>query len=141
LGWPDLTGSEHTYLHSEYSVDDVHAFGIFKALRDDKVKELLAGAAFYKATVNLSVPGDVHYAHTHKNLTMLYYANPEWRQEWAGETLFFSDDLSEVVFTSVYKPGRIILFDGGIPHTIRPQSRVAPQHRTTVALFFNAESY
>lgn len=50
--------------------------------------------------------------------------------------LFYnSKDLSKIEFASVYKPGRIILFDGHIPHTIRPQSIKGPKFRFTLSVF------
>jgi len=87
--------------------------------------------------VNLSTPTDCHWAHTHKDHTvLLYYVNKHWKHDWAGETMFFNDDLSEVAYASVYKPGRIIVFDGEIPHSVRPQSSIAPNYRFTLSLFF-----
>ena len=47
------------------------------------------------------------------------------------------DDQSEIAYASVYIPGRIILFDGSIPHAIRPQSVKAPKYRFTLSLFFD----
>jgi hypothetical protein len=144
IGWGDTEESseaQHVYLHSCLSVDELKELGLLKAMREPKLRELLAGAEFSKATINLSIPTDTYFAHPHKNLTLLYYSNIRWQEEWAGETLFYDESVSEIVFASMYKPGRVILFDGSIPHALRPQSRVAPHHRTTVALFFNEERY
>jgi len=144
IGWSDscdLYRCEHVYLHSSMSVDQLKEFGLLKAMKEPGLRELLGKSIFSKATVNLSTPTDVHFAHTHKNTTLLYYPNLHWQEEWAGETLFFNESASEIVFASMYKPGRIILFDGSIPHSIRPQSRIAPHHRMTVSIFFNEEPY
>ena len=35
-----------------------------------------------------------------------------------------------------FTPGRIIIFNGTVPHSIRPQSFNAPQYRFTVSTFF-----
>jgi hypothetical protein len=67
----------------------------------------------------------------------LYYVNLEWRDGWYGETFFYSDDLKDVAFTSLYVPGRILLFDGDIPHAIRPQSVAGPKYRITISTFFD----
>ena len=47
-----------------------------------------------------------------------------------------TNNLKEIAYTSSYIPGRIILFDGSIPHAIRPQSVKAPKFRFTLSLFF-----
>jgi Rps23 Pro-64 3,4-dihydroxylase Tpa1-like proline 4-hydroxylase len=136
----DIHYSEHQYLHSKYSPEDVERFGIVQSIKDEKLLSLITGKEMrphFGAVVNLSIPLDTYFVHSHKNTTMLYYANIRWREDWGGETLFFTEDMSEVVYTSVYKPGRVIVFDGSIPHTIRPQSRYAPQYRFTFALWLN----
>ena len=130
--------SQHKYLCSHYSMDDVKASGLFDAVKGTDVLPLVEGLLLTRAHVNLSTPTDNHWCHDHRGQNvLLYYGNKHWKHEWAGETLFFNDDLSEVVYASVYKPGRIIVFDGEIPHTVRPQSSSAPQYRFTLSLFFN----
>ena len=144
LGWGDQEdphNSQHIYLHSRYTSDDVEKFGILNQIKDEKMLSLIEGKTMdpdVGATVNLSVPTDTYFAHPHRNTTLLYYANPYWKEEWAGETLFFNEDVSEVVYTSIYKPGRVIIFDGSIPHSLRPQSKLAPQYRFTFSLFLDS---
>jgi hypothetical protein len=67
----------------------------------------------------------------------LYYANLEWEQHWHGETLFYSEDLNEIDLAIRYTPGRIVVFDATIPHSIRPQSNVANNYRFTYAMTFD----
>ena len=145
IGWNDQEdphNAAHVYLHSRYSAQDVENYGILKQIKDPKILSLIEGKTLHPtigATINLSTPTDTYFAHPHRNTTLLYYANPSWKEEWAGETLFFNEDVSEVVYTSIYKPGRVIIFDGSIPHSLRPQSKIAPQYRFTTALFFEGE--
>lgn len=54
-----------------------------------------------------------------ENKTMLVYLNPVWDPEWGGETVFFDDDL-DAKYIVQPRPGRVVLFDGRIPHTGRP---------------------
>jgi hypothetical protein len=68
---------------------------------------------------------------------VLYYVNLEWQDGWHGETLFYDESLKNIVFASPYIPGRIVVFDGSIPHTIRPQSYIASHYRFTFALIYN----
>jgi len=64
--------------------------------------------------------------------------NVDWREEWAGETIFY-DESNEIIFCSPYKPGRMIVFDGTIPHTIRPQSIISPNYRFSLTIRFTKE--
>lgn len=143
IGWADqsdIHNSQHLYLHSRYSEKNVESFGIFKNIKNKDALKLIEGKKFDEincGTVNLSVPSDTNFVHTHTNTTVLYYANLYWQEDWAGETLFFNEKKDEVVYTSIYKPGRLIIFDGSIPHTIRPQSQLAPHYRFTFASFLD----
>ena len=88
--------------------------------------------------MNVVKSNDVHYIHHHEGeQVLLYYVNLDWQDGWYGETLFFNpSNIKEVQYTSSFQPGRIILFDGSIPHAIRPQSIKAPKFRFTLSLFF-----
>jgi hypothetical protein len=132
-----VESSQHKYMVSMWSEFDFDRFGLLKAIEGTKAENLVKGKKLLRAHVNMSTPTDVHWAHDHVNqIGMLYYANKHWNHHWAGETLFFNDDLSEVEYASIYKPGRLIIFDGEIPHSVRPQSSVAPNYRFTVSSFF-----
>jgi hypothetical protein len=133
-----IESSASKYMCSYYSPQDVDATGIMAAIADTPVFQSIAGLPMARAHVNMSTPSDTHWAHTHKGqIVLLYYINKHWKHDWAGETLFFNDDLSEVECASVYTPGRIIVFDGDIPHSVRPQAASAPTYRFTLSLFFD----
>ena len=69
----------------------------------------------------------MQFPHTHGNSTVFtYYINPEWKNEFYGETIFYNPTLTESISSVLYKPNRGILFDGNIPHSIRPASHIAP---------------
>lgn len=144
IGWEDTAAVEnkaHQYLHSFWDLNTVQAFGILNDLVRTPVNEYIKDLGFFKANVNLSVPNEENWVHTHdKQVIVLYYANLEWKREWAGETLFFDEAGEEVVYASVYKPGRVIVFDGHQPHCIRTQTAKAPHYRFTVALCFHAQA-
>ena len=92
---------------------------------------------WFKTTVTLTHAGDHYYTHCHgeDEMVILYYANLEWRDGWAGETMFYNDR-RESIKSYDYVPGRIIKFDGKQPHSIRPQSFIGPQYRFTISTFF-----
>lgn len=62
--------------------------------------------------------------------TLLYYCNLSWQIEWAGQTLFFADEkCQDVEYCSLFIPGRLIVFDSSIMHTIVTPTAFAKQHR------------
>ena len=81
----------------------------------------------------------MHYIHAHWDKQIaLYYVNLDWKDGWYGETLFYDPlNLQKIDFASSFIPGRILLFDGSIPHTIRPQSIKGPKFRMTLSLIYS----
>ncbi len=65
--------------------------------------------------------------------TILYYANLVWKPEWAGETVFYRDDHKEITNVIYPTPGKVIMFNGTIPHTGRPPSHFYRGLRVTYA--------
>tara|TARA_B100000945_G_scaffold256972_1_gene214446 strand:- start:1828 stop:2433 length:606 start_codon:yes stop_codon:yes gene_type:complete len=94
---------------------------------------------YTRGYINLGIHGDVNQIHTDSrrdisSKTLLYYANKHWEYNWGGHTIFF-DDEGDIKITVQVKPGRIVIFDGGIPHTVMPMNpRCSPSYRFTVAL-------
>jgi len=133
-GWEDRDDLEieKSDLHSKWTIEDLQNSKLFPYI--DKLKSF---KNFSHCIVNLTKPGDYYYTHTHGKETtvILYYANLEWRDSWAGETIFY-DDNRNIKNAYEFTPGRIIIFNGTIPHSIRPQSFNAPQYRFTVSTFF-----
>jgi hypothetical protein len=143
IGWADgaiVEKQANRFIHSVYSDDDVERLGILKRIALSPAAKELDGYKLQKTILNLSTAADTNYIHTHpEDKILLYYVNLEWFDGWHGETLFFSDDGKDVVFTSSYTPGRLLVFDAKIQHTIRPQSHIAAQYRFTLALIFNKQ--
>lgn len=52
--------------------------------------------------------------------TILYYANPIWKVDWAGETVFFNSEKTDIIQSVFPRPGRFIFFNSTIPHVARP---------------------
>lgn len=136
IGGSDTEYANYPYLVSEYSNDDVAAIGFIDILNTAGLSVTMADVN--RTLVNLCISNEPHWYHTHIGETViLYYVNPDWTQEWGGETLFMNDKLDTIEFASPYTPGRIVAFNGDIPHTLRPQSIVAPTYRFTLAMFVN----
>jgi len=123
-------------LHSPWTLEDLKASKLYPY-----IEKIHPFDNYDFCMVNLSKPGDYYYTHSHGEGTsiVLYYANLEWQDGWAGETLFY-DDQRNCKIAYDYKPGRLLKFDGTEPHSIRPQSFGGPQYRFTVSVFFDARN-
>jgi len=133
-----LDRRNQVYIHSDYSPDEVNRIGFLDKLKALKEFKPYKDLEVVRTTINVSVPSDTNYPHTHSNqISLIYYINLDWKPEWAGETVIYNDDMSEIVYTSMYKPARLLIFDGEMPHSIRAQSQLAPHYRFTWAMFFN----
>lgn len=141
IGWGDSDSEKkraYKFLYSSFTEDDNNNFGVLPyLLANTVVKDIVGNLQPKNSIINLSTPSNVHTAHAHpEKLVLLYYVNPEWEQSWYGETLFYSEDLKEIKLALPYTPGRVVLFDGSIPHSIRPQSIAADGYRFTYAVSF-----
>jgi hypothetical protein len=141
IGWQDgstETSIKHKYLFSSFSHDDDIQSGLLPWLKKTDVYKHFKDLNRVKSAINLSVPSDTYFGHVHpEQLVVLYYTNMEWEHHWHGETLFYSEDLSEIELAIRYTPGRVIVFDGRTPHALRPQSTSAPHYRFTYAMTFD----
>ena len=55
-----------------------------------------------------------------------------WHPNYAGETVFFNDEGTDIIGTVYPRPNRMVLFSGSIPHVARGVSRVCPELRITL---------
>lgn len=140
IGWADGNIAEnrhHRFLHSVYSEDDLARMGILRQIHGTPVEQEIAGYSLEKAILNLSTPSDCNFQHCHvEDKIVLYYVNLHWEDGWHGETLFYDNSLKNIILATPYTPGRVTVFDGRIPHSIRPQSHAAPFFRYTLALVY-----
>ena len=145
IGWDDTATFEHRQypcLHHTLTSKEWKELDIINGLQDKELKHKLTDLSFDEATINLATPASMQFPHTHGSSTILnYYINPEWKNEYYGETLFYDEFAEEVIHTSIYKPGRCVLFDGRTPHSIRPSSHVAPQYRFTLFVSFTKKNF
>ena len=92
----------------------------------------------YRAYTNYAAYGDMLYTHSDclpdaRELTALWYLSMRWEPEWGGETMFF-DASGDALFCASPRPGRLVVFDGAIPHVGRPPSRICYTPRFTFAI-------
>ena len=73
--------------------------------------------AFDRCYTNMILYGDFQGPHIDPpgGITAVYYANPEWKEQWLGETIFYDEQRQPVHAVGV-KPGRLALFHSDILH-------------------------
>ena len=138
LGWEDRDDKHTSNIYSSYTKEEADNSLLVKHLKrvSKKSKFKINIDNFDKCVVNLSKCGDYYFNHTHSELmVLLYYVNLEWKDGYAGETLFYDDSLTNAESVVSFVPGRIVIFDGKTPHTIRPQSTYGPDYRFTISYF------
>ena len=110
---PDLA------LQSMYSKKDLDNFGLFNDMPEE-VKKLISGLEITRAySLLMNYAQKPHYhsdTFDSRDKTLLYYPNIKWDVDWGGETVFANDDLDDIEYTSIYRPGRMVLFDSRILH-------------------------
>jgi SM-20-related protein len=66
------------------------------------------------------------------SFTTIYYPHPEWFPDWAGETVFFNPEKTDIIRSVYPRPNRLLTFSGKIPHAARGVSRSCPVMRITL---------
>ena len=97
--------------------------------------EHFPGHALVRCYANAHTFGIEGYPHIDSrkpgNYTTIFYLNPVWKPEWAGETVFINDagDIFQAVLP---RTGRMVIFDGRTTHTARGLTRICPAMRVTL---------
>ena len=125
---------------SSFSPDDLKRLQLLENIHTQDLLDRINGRMPIHSFVNFDSMLELHHPHTHPGQeVLLYQANMEWRPEWYGETCFYEPDCKEIAFMNMYTPGRLIWFDGNIPHSARPPSSVSPFCRFTFSMVFAKE--
>jgi len=108
-------------IYSSYSDNDIINMGFYKTKGYEIINKFLNISEREKKQirVNCSIPSEKMDVHQDgEGITLLYYANLKWELNWGGHTLFLNENLSDIEYTCAYKMGRVVVFDGTIPHLI-----------------------
>jgi hypothetical protein len=145
IGWDDTSTFEHRQypcLHSDISRADWSTLAFIEGIQHEPLKDIVKDLAFDKAVINLAMPSSIQFPHTHGDSTVItYYINPEWKNEYYGETIFYDDSLLESIKVALYEPNSCVVFDGNIPHSIRPASHIAPSYRFSLSVFYRQKNF
>jgi Rps23 Pro-64 3,4-dihydroxylase Tpa1-like proline 4-hydroxylase len=80
----------------------------------------------------IAIHGDWH---VDDQITILYHANYDWNTDWGGENFFYNDNATQISQAVQYVPGRVIVFDSRIPHSVCTINE--KKLRFTISLFLN----
>lgn len=145
IGWDDTStfeNKQYPCLHHEVDKSSWDSLGFIEGIQDSTLVDKVINLQFSKAVINLATPSSIQFPHTHGGLTVItYYINPEWKKEYYGETIFYNDSLTESIKTALYDPNGAILFNGNIPHSIRPASHIAPSYRFSLSVFYRQKNF
>lgn len=133
-------------LKSTLSLSDIINLGFFSHpyilnyVKENKLR-------IRKCYINLCTASDSYSYHiddeepvSYQVPSGLYYLNLDWDSSWEGETHFADEEMKDIIFSSAFIPGRLVLFDGSIPHKSSQPSMSAPYHRMVLAIKFTNES-
>ena len=138
IGWYDrLEKRQYDYFHSPYSMIDVKKSNFFDSIINKKLFKLLKNQTLYKATVNVSMPHETYFVHSHGGDSLIYYPNMTWEQSWEGETFIYEDDGKTIHTCIPYTPNRVLWLKSNVAHSIRAPNNSAYDRRFTFACFFS----
>ena len=89
--------------------------------------------------INYSTSNTVDFLHSdvsendNNAYTILHYANHTWNVNWHGETMFYTDDCQDTIYSQIIKPGTVVVFDSRIQHCAVPCTITAEHPRFTIA--------
>lgn len=132
-----LTDQESSFIvKSAWDNEHFYNFGILDLPGAEPIRDVLKDYLLERSWVNLGTPIDRTRYHSDSSrpgcISMLFYLNVHWDKEWDAPTIFRSDDLEDIEYTSEYKPGRVVLFDSDIPHKATHAPMEAKQFRFTL---------
>jgi len=152
-GWRSAKGLGYGLWHTHFAGGDKDArepcdeqlladtrFAPIAATWDQIRTRHLKGYHLLRAYANgqtFGLDGSIHVDSVEREecCTAILYAHSAWAVSWGGETAFY-DEEGEMFRSIVPTPGRLVLFDAGIPHGAKGPSRECPSLRT--ALVFKA---
>jgi len=135
-----VQSKQFTTLLSQYNIFDLLHIEFFKP---KQIQKIICENKFrlHRAYVNLSTSQDVYHYHVDStndlDKTMLYYCNSYWEENWEGETHFGDNNAQEILASVSFKPNRLVVFNGSVPHKSSQPSAFAPEYRFVLTLKFS----
>lgn len=97
---------------------------------------LYAGHSLIRCYANgqsYGTDGTVHRdSKSEDSYTAVYYPHDHWEPNWAGDTVIFNREQTDIIATIYPRPNRLAVFRGIFPHVARGVSRTCPELRITL---------
>lgn len=68
-----------------------------------------------------------------QGLTVVMFCNDHWVSAWGGELVFYDHRKENIIKAVLPRPGRIVIFNGQVPHNARSPSAGCDRLRMTLA--------
>lgn len=98
--------------------------------------KIMRGHALTRCYANgypVGAEGGLHLdSNINTHFTTIYYPHLAWNPNYAGETVFFDQEGTDIIASVYPRPNRLVLFPGTIPHVARGVSRSCPELRVTL---------
>ena len=119
---------------SKKSKGDIILFNKANDIFNDKLSHLKNTHFLNGPYISGYVYGTVHDIHqdgSHPGhcYTIMFYLNKFWDISYGGETIYTDPTKTEIICSVLPKPGRVVVFDGQIPHCAREVSRICADLR------------
>ena len=117
----------------------VNAFAVFMDWLRSRLEP--PGTRVLRYYLNAHTYGTDGWPHTDSDraddLTAILFLNPEWRGEWAGETVIF-DNKGEIRLSVLPRANRLLIFPSNLVHAPRPLSRACSGLRVVLVVKMGA---
>jgi len=105
-----------------------------------RIEGLFEGTRFHVHGVFLNgqshgQDGEIHrdWDRPGEGYTFVVFMNTSWEASWQGEAVFYDAMETSIRWSVIPEPGRLVVFDGSIPHWGRAPARRCPALRLTLA--------
>ena len=135
----DLNLYPNQQFFSNYTLDDLGVSGFQDTEGYKKLdKEYnFSSRKIKQIRINLSTAVEKNTTHIDQaGLTLLYYPCIDWKIDWGGHTIFLNENTDDIIYVSAYKTGRVVVFDGTIPHLLIPPTSLCTINRLSFAIQF-----
>ncbi|WP_081502565.1 2OG-Fe(II) oxygenase [Pseudomonas sp. GM84] len=107
---------------------------IWQRLKDKKLKNTtLLGVYANGQTFGQDSPIHRDNRASKPGKTAVLFCNDYWSISWGGELILFNESKKDIIHSIPPRSGRIVIFDGQIPHRARSPAIDCTQLRTTIA--------
>lgn len=126
------------FIHG-FEVEELLASPLWQQLQEHVRRHLGEGYQPYDVSINHLRFGDNPVEHRDNNnpdvshMTLLLYLNPDWRPDYSGESVVYSED-GEVDYAVMPRFRRLAMWDGATMHSARAPTPAFPGVRYTLAV-------